>query len=94
MKYINLRTVGWLISTTIIYLAYYLFDFNQKIAEPIIESNLINNFWLQYNPLLWLYLASIVSVLIMGIISKKREDSIQAQINKRKRKKQRRNYSI
>ena len=94
MKFLNLRTIIWLFLTTLVYLGYYLAGFNQKISEPILESKLINNFWLQNNPLLWLYLISVLLVLTIGIISKIREDKLQKQIDQRKRNKQRRNYSI
>ncbi|MGM0502709.1 MAG: hypothetical protein ACQERJ_09270 [Bacillota bacterium] len=94
MKFINRRTIFWLFLTTLVYFGYYLAGFNQKIAQPILSSNLINNFWLQNKPLLWLYSFSIILVLIIGITSKIKEDRVQEQINQHKREKQRRNYSI
>mgnify|MGYP006273763051 CR=1 len=94
MKLINLRTICCLFLTTLAYAAYYIYGFNQKIAQPVVESNSINSYLLQNNPLLWLYLISITLVLALGIISKIREDRMQAKINQRKQKKQRNNYSI
>ena len=94
MKLINLRTIVCLLITTLVYAAYYFYGLNEKISKPIKESNLIDSFWLQNNPLLWLYLASITIILVIGIFSKFRENKVQEELNQRKRKKQRKNYSI
>ncbi|MBM7557733.1 hypothetical protein [Halanaerobacter jeridensis] len=94
MKLINLRTIVCLLLTTLVYAAYYFYGLNEKISQPIKESNLIESSWFQHNPLLWLYLASVTIIIIIGIFSKLKEDKVQEEQNQRKRKKQRKNYSI
>ena len=94
MKLISFRTIVCLLMTTLVYIGYYLYGLNQKISQPIKQSDFINSFWLQNNPLLWFYLVSIVMILVIGILSKIQADKVQAEQNQRKRKKQRKNYSI
>ena len=94
MKLINFRTICCLFLTTLTYIGYYLWGLNEKISRPIKDSTLMNSYWLQNNPLLWFYLASIIMILIIGISSKLKEDQLKEEQNQRKQKRQRKNYSI
>lgn len=93
MKLINFRTIGCLLITTLAYISYYFYGLNQKIANPIKQSE-FSSFWLQNNPLLWLYIFSIGLILVVGIISQARRNKLEAQLNQQKRKKQRKSYSL
>ena len=94
MSLISFRTIVCLLITTLVYIGYYFYGLNQKISQPIKQSDFINSFWLENNPLLWFYLVSVAMILIIGIVSKSKENKLKEEQNQRKRKKQRKNYSI